>query len=413
MKKYSSPQTRLASQLVPIVCGGPFACFSFCYLYFYQSGYLAQLQYHYSHGETTYQPLVGAVLITLPLLLLGAFCHKVVRWPLRFCAVAWFPPAFLLAAVTSLRFAELPGYDAGTPVAALLLSLAAFLAVTCLCLMHPDASGERGTLCGYLSSNTFILSLLFMMTGSIGYSSVPGHHELRMGRLLQEGQYDQAVRCCADTAGVTPRLFALRAAALAQMGELGNSLFEYPVPQGVRTLMPAQSDSQFVYDALPMLYRRMRAVPRSGTAFREQVFLANVLEADSLPRPLALDYLLCSHLLRGELRDFRHQLVRHADSLSTSLPRHYREALVLVRHTFMVHLVSTADGVLSPIHPSRESREVMAALLYEDEEMEASYRRYERLREAAHSGSAEVIDSLAAYQDTYWAYYSSRFLGHK
>ena len=411
MTQYSSPQTRLASRLVTCVCGVLFACFSFCYLYFYQSGYLAQFQYHFSHGETTYQPLVGAVLITLFLLLVGFLCQRALRWPLRQRAVAWFPPAFLLAAVTSARLPELPGYGTGTPALPLLRVLLAFCLVLLLCLLPPDATGERAPLSAYLSSNLFILCMLFLMTGLLGYSSVPGHRELRVGQLLHEGKYAQAVDCYTDTAGLTPRFFALRAAALAHEGKLGECLFAYPVPAGVHTLMPAQSDSLFVYDALPALYSGMRAVPRRTGHFRERDFLRKALLADSLPRPLALEYLLCSHLLHGDLRAFAQLLPLRHDTLPATLPRHYREALVLCRHFV------TGAGQAG----ARHSHQAGAAWLHgspeaaqafswpQDKEMETRYRRYRQLRMEASHGDLEAADSLSAYDGTYWQYYASHY----
>ncbi len=411
MVKYSSPHTQFASRLMPCVCSVVFACFSFCYLFLYQPGYLAQLQYHCSHGETTYQPLVGAVLITLPLLALGLFFHRAVRWPLHLCAISWAPSAWLLSWVTCVRFPELPDSGSGTPVVGLVLFLAVSLLAAVLIRLHPDATSERGTLSGYLSSNLLVLSLLFFVTGVLGYSAVSGHHELRMGRLLHEGKYDQAVLCTADTAGVTYRLYALRAAALAGEGKLGECLFEYPIPHGARTLMPQQSDSLFVYDALPGLYRGMRAVPRCADNFHEQVFLRNALDIDSLPRPLVLDYLLCSCLLRGELQSFSRLLTSHADSLTTSLPKHYREALVLSQNLQRSeeHVTASASVATSSSHPIPSSHATHPHPAYFDEDMEASYERFLRLRVAARLGNEEASDSLACYAGTYWMYYASRF----
>lgn len=64
--------------------------------------------------------------------------------------------------------------------------------------------------------------------------------------------------------------------------------------------MSDQSDSAFVYNALPQMYRGMRLVPRCAVRFDECIFLEHALQSDSLLRPLVLDYLLCFHLLRGE-----------------------------------------------------------------------------------------------------------------
>lgn len=383
---------------MPYVCGIVFACFSFFYLYFYQADYLAQFQYHFSHGETSYNPFVGAVLIILPLLFLGFFSQRLVRWPLRFCALSWFPSAFLLTTVTSFRFPELPDYDGGMPWLWLLFLLGLFVLAACLCLMHPDVSGERGTFSSYLSSNLFVLILLFFMTGALGYSSGPAHHELRMGRLLHEGKYDEAVDCCPSTGDSSYRLYALRTAALAIDGQLGERFFMYPVPGNALTLLPQQSDSLFVFNALPVLYRTMRAVPSSPRAFSERKFLESTLALDSLPRPLVLDYLLCSYLLHGELHSFSQVLSQYSDSLSTSLPKHYREALVLFSQ---LALYSS-----KPFNISSSSKPVLA---YEDEEMRVSLLRFSRLHHAAQQGDVLARDSMSEYAHTYWMYYVSHF----
>lgn len=411
MVNYSSPFTRQAASLVTWACALLFACFSFCYLYLYQSDYLAQLQYHFSHGETTYQPLVGAVLITLPLLLLGIFLQRTVHWPLRSVALSWFPSAFLLTVLTSMRMPELPDHATCMPWGALIFVLMVFALTACLCSLHPDATGERASLCSYLSSNMLIMCCLMFMCGVLGYSSLSGHRELRMGRMLHQGHYARAVHCVSDTIGITHRLFALRAAALAESGYLADSLFCYPVPQGTTCLMPEQSDSLFVYDALPQLYRGMRAVPRSVDTFTERVFLEHALRADSLPRPLALDYLLCSHLLRGDLRAFCHDLVQHTDSLPTSLPRHYREALVLCQSQGLLPrrpLVSaggTSAGHGRAASPATPDPLTVAT----DSLMTEHLRQFTLLRSSVPQRGTAAADSLATYFSTYWAYYYSRF----
>ena len=175
--------------------------------------------------------------------------------------------------------------------------------------------------------------------------------------------------------------------------------------------MPAQSDSEFVYNALPVLYQGMQAVPRSSEKFSEQHFLAQVVALDSIARPLALDYLLCSHLLCGELHSFAQVLVQHTDSLSTSLPKHYREALVLIRNLWGMGSQRTSSP--KPISTSTAGKAVKSVehtlFPYSDSLMQRSFDRFCRLYDASLEGNQAAIDSLADYSHTYWAYYASRF----
>ncbi len=373
----------MVSAWVSWSCGILFSCFAFCYLYFYQPEYLAQLQYHFSHGRTSYQALLGAILLTLPLSALGALVSRLFRWPLHLMAFSWFPSAFLLTALTSVRMAELPGYESCMPFALLAFSVALFGVLFSLCQTHPDASGERVSFPSCLSSNLFILCSLFLMIGALGYSSTSGHRELRAGRLFYEHRYAEVLRADADTLCVSHRLFALRVASLALTDSLGYRLFSYHIPAQTNTLLPDQSDSLFVYDALPVLYRRMRAVPLTPSSFSERVFLRSVCRADSSEvRSIAWDYLLCTYLIRGELDAFRAELVSCGDSLGPGLPTHYREALAMCA---------------SP------------SALSEDSLMRSSYHHFLSLRRRVRGGDHALSDSLRAYAHTYWAYYHARF----
>lgn len=383
MMKYRNPFTRLVSAWVSWLCCILFSCFAFCYLYFYQPEYMAQLQYHFSHGETSYQALLGAALLTLPLSALGVLFSNLFRWPIRCLAFSWFPSAFLLTALTSLRMAELPGYQSGTPFVWLTLSVVLFVIVFFLCQAHLDASGERVSLPSCLSSNLFILCGLFLMIGGLGYSSASGHRELRVGRLFTEQRYAEVLQSDADTSCVSHRLFALRVASLAATDSLGYRLFAFHIPAHTSTLLPDQSDSLFVYDALPVLYRWMKAVPLTPCSFSDHVFLRSASRSDSLGvRCVAKDYLLCTYLVRGELDAFLREFVSCSDSLRQNPPTYYREALVMF----------PPSGALQC-----------------DSLMRSSYSRFLCLRKKAQAGDSTSADSLRTYAHTYWAYYHARF----
>ena len=56
-----------------VVCAVLFVLFTFCYLYFYQADVIAAAQHVFSGGQTRYDRLIGAVLITV-----GLFCLHLV-----------------------------------------------------------------------------------------------------------------------------------------------------------------------------------------------------------------------------------------------------------------------------------------------------------------------------------------------
>ncbi|MBQ2460708.1 MAG: hypothetical protein II505_08535, partial [Bacteroidaceae bacterium] len=61
---YTNRHTRSSARTISIVCGVLFAVFCFLTLYVMQADMLSQLQWQYSGGQTTYHPLVGAMLCT-------------------------------------------------------------------------------------------------------------------------------------------------------------------------------------------------------------------------------------------------------------------------------------------------------------------------------------------------------------
>ena len=78
---------RSSSRHTEWVCLLVFVVFTFVYLYFYQADVLAAGQHVLSGGQTHYRRLVGAVLITLVLLILQRFIFHLTPIVTDFCFV--------------------------------------------------------------------------------------------------------------------------------------------------------------------------------------------------------------------------------------------------------------------------------------------------------------------------------------
>ena len=77
--------------------------FSFSYLYYLQGEILAEAQFVYSKGVTTYNLLLGAIIITLVLQLLQWVVRLLSRLPSRWHAFSYLPSMLLLAILTDVN----------------------------------------------------------------------------------------------------------------------------------------------------------------------------------------------------------------------------------------------------------------------------------------------------------------------
>ena len=125
--------------IVRIVCAILFCLFSFIYLYKYQAEILTIAQHVLSNGQTHYNHLIGAILITLVLFLLQLGVFAITRFPNWFHALTYFPSMLTLAVITDVS----PRIDRGFSFGAwlwvypLLLILFAGLALISLITSPP------------------------------------------------------------------------------------------------------------------------------------------------------------------------------------------------------------------------------------------------------------------------------------
>ena len=97
---FNSLNTRNSTTVIKAVSAIVFSIFSFVYLYFHQADLLAMSQHYLSGGATSYDKLIGAVLITVVLLLLQIGVYTVTRLQYHTHALTYFPSLFFLAIIS-------------------------------------------------------------------------------------------------------------------------------------------------------------------------------------------------------------------------------------------------------------------------------------------------------------------------
>lgn len=352
MKKTSREDT----DQVRFMCAVAFLTFSFLYLYNYQADLLAMAQHVLSGGKTSYNALVGALLITITLYVLQLAVAAVLKLHSLWHALTYFPSLLLLAVITDIS----PDIDKGFSFRMWLWALPLLLVLWFSGVILAKAvrkKGHSGMSDGFFSqttwTNLFAMALMFFLVGCIGNSDEVFHYRMKCERYISKGEYEKALGVGRASLAADSSLTMLRIYALAACNKLPEKLFEYPIVGGAEAMKP------------------------NGTTVRmllhDDVLLRKVRHA-------SYDYLLCGYLLDRDLDSFAKEVTRKYNM--SNMPKHYREALVLYKHLRANPVVVCNDTVMDTDY-----------LDYND--MEKKYNnpveRKNRIKDA--------------YGKTYWYYY--------
>lgn len=347
---------------VSLVCTVLFAGFAFCYLYFYQDALLMAAQHLLSNGMTSYNRTVGAVTITLILLVAHIVVSRFYSPIFRTSAAGFMPEAFLLAAVTSFSISG----DGDISCGARLYSCVAAAVLSMAFLLFYKTSG---TLAEIIDKNLFpiqrvwinvlFMAFLLAIVGLLGNGDKALHAQLRMEQRLMEQDWHGALDVVKGADKASANMTMLTAYALSRENRLPESLFEYPVTRGSQHLLPRSGGSRAIM-------------------YPEKAILRHA------KRAAAADYRLCGCLLDKKLDKFARMLAKY-HTVDSTLPKHYREALVLYVHT-----------------------RTNPCLAFRNSVAEADFQDFSRMENEA-AGSVERLNRLRdVYGNTYWHYYATK-----
>ena len=378
--KYSHPMIRRLAQRLPVLCALYFEVFAFIYLLLLQRDVLAQAQYQFSEGEELYHPLVGASLCTLLLMGLAVLLARFMHWlPLRLKAAPWFPSFFLLGLLTHWRFPQYGDLGSSPSWIYLGVLVVAYGVMLLLGDIFMDSSKERETASTYVWPNLLLLALFSLVTVSLSNTDERLHHTLRSIRLAAEGNYDQILIIAHNQQHPTRQLSAATAFALSQQGLLGEQLFAYPQPFGASGLLPQRGDTLLFAPYVRSIGNHLGFLKTDRTP--DSLFYEAAFRRPHV-KPALRNYWLCALLLDRNLPAFRSSLLE-SDTLSSALPRHYREALLL-------------EQQLRPL----------ASDTLVDEELSACFLQFDSLRLALSANPDECeLRCREQFPGTYWTYY--------
>ena len=415
---------------IRVVCAIMFLIFVFLYVYSYLSDMLALAQHVWSGGETHYNSLIGAVLITVVLYLIHVGVNAAVRLPHRAFSLSFAPSLILLGVLSSatLQPDNSVSFVFSAVVACILLAIVA-VAMKLLSDYAPcESKLHGGTSVVSLVAwyNYGLLATLFFVTFCMGNNDRYMHSVLKMEHNIMEGHYEPALDVAKNEGDASMTM--LRAFALSRQNELGERLFEYPVSGGSRALFPLKGTTRTMLMPDSLVWRNLGGYPREEV--KDVKYFLRILQKQNMARPSVDDYMLTAYLLDKDLCGFAREIVKVYDfrtqqekdeeladiekkrrklarmigeqaaidsikpreMISPSgirlktleeLPKHYREALILYTH-------------------SRSQRQ----LVYANSAMETDYAEFQKILRTKHKTKAEHDNALkSAYFGTYWWYY--------
>lgn len=369
--------------VVRTACAVVFALFSFTYLFCYQGDVIAATQHVLSQGQTMYNTLAGALLITIGLLLLQWTVYMITRLRGLLHALTYFPSAFLLAIVATVTPDSQGNLTWSMPWWLMAVLLLFWLAATYVAAAIPAKKYKSPFLPMALASNVMLLCAQCLFVGLAGGGSDVMHYRMRMETLLMEGRTGDALNIGRKAQATDDNLTMLRAYALAKEGALGDKLFTYPVSGTSATLIPSVNSGGTHCVMLPQdsVYVLLGARPLAAQSTQQYL---DALEKTGKATKATADYRLCALLIDRDLDNFARLLTRYYN-VGDSLPKHYKEALILYNHSRSNPIVAYHDNVMDT----------------DFDDMQTLERQYA-------DKNARQLAVFKQYSGTYWWYYENQ-----
>ena len=373
-------QLKRGTTFLRALCAVLFILFSFFYLYEYQADILSVTQHVLSHGVTHYDRTIGAVLITLVLGLLQLLIYAFIRLDGNFYALTYFPSFLLLGILTDVS----PNLEHESYIGhwywifPLLMIVYFGIAWMCRQIESMRLQSKTAGVVSLIWVNLLFMVALMLMTCFIGCSDRLFHHRMRMENLLLAGDYDEATRVGSSEHKTDSSLTFLRIYALSKTHHLGERLFEYPLTGGSEVMLPDNRNVKLMMVPETEVYKEL------GVVFPKKMHPTDyfaLLHSTNRATKASHDWLLCAFLLDGNIDAFANTLPKYY-LIDSTLPKHYKEALILYSR--------------QTLHPS---------VVYKDPVLEADYEDFTTQRRTNKDVRLHNNKLRDTYGQTYWYYY--------
>ena len=318
-----------AAHHIIVVSGLLFSIFSFVYLYCFQCDVVQALHYSLSQGKTYYSYLIGAIIVTIILVILARLVQRSTKIDPLYLSWSFFPSFVCLSLLTDIDYSVYLNDGSSLKWIWVLLALVVvFFGMNHLFrLLSKLIPEEKKTASVLYISNLIILLVLAGIPITISNTNINFHHELAVEKAIHDTDYKRALKVGYKSLETSRTLTALRAYAMSLSGEngIGEYLFSYPQPYASDGLLfPPQSkhvlriNTDSIYN-----YLGEKQLPNESVS----QYLARLYNTQSGTFKV-LDYYLASLLLDKKL-DLFSKTVNDCFFKEDTLPRYYKEALIL------------------------------------------------------------------------------------
>ncbi|WP_298936063.1 DUF6057 family protein [uncultured Prevotella sp.] len=371
------------STLVNSICAIVFILFTYVYLYFFQADLLAMEQHVLSGGTTHYNKTIGAVLITLVMYLLKLGVSKLTKFDGWLHILNYVPSLLLIIILTSGD----QNFDTNAfPAWVVIVVSIVFVVYIVLAVLYRFKyflqinTSFTGSILGGLWKSLLAMSVMFLIVCALGNTNEVFHYRLRTEWLLNTNDYEKALHVGEKSDDTDANLTMLRVYALSRTKQLGERLFEYPIPHGGSDLLlPDGVSIKCLLYPESEIFKQL-GIRKKGRMRPLEYLL--YLESHGLAMKSVTDYILCGYLLDKNLDAFVNTIKTKYNLTSPSLPKHYKEALILYTHL-------RANPVL----------------VFHSEIMDADYSDFQKLEEKYIDKAERYSYVKDTYGETYWFYY--------
>ena len=378
---YYKPDKDSSTITIRVMCAIVFVLFAWGWLYDFQADALAMTQHVLSGGLTHYNRIVGAVIITVVLMILQLIIHRAVKLHKRFHALTYGPSMLMLAMLTGISQTIDQGESFNYSLGVVIILAVIWVVLIFFARMYDNIEKELmfSLLSRSMWVNLLIMVVMIASVAWIGNTNIVFQYRMKVEGNLMRGNYQEALKEGKKSLESDADLLMLRMYALARCGEMGEHLFEYPITGNSSDILPTNGKTKMLLCPTDSLYRFMGARP--AETMEPQRYLAMLQRRDSVNNKAIADYLLCGYLIDKKLDSFA-QIVGDYYTLDAHLPKHYREALTLYMHSRSNPLVNFKVPV-----------------------MEEDYANYQELKQQYQDPMERKTRVSEEYRGTYWYFF--------
>ena len=378
---YYKPDKDSSTITIRVMCAIVFVLFAWGWLYNFQADALAMTQHVLSGGLTHYNRIVGAVIITVVLMILQLIIHRAVKLHKRFHALTYGPSMLMLAMLTGISQTIDQGESFNYSLGVVIILAVIWVVLIFFARMYDNIEKELmfSLLSRSMWVNLLIMVVMIASVAWIGNTNIVFQYRMKVEGNLMRGNYQEALKVGKKSLESDADLLMLRMYALARCGEMGEHLFEYPITGNSSDILPTNGKTKMLLCPTDSLYRFMGARP--AETMEPQRYLAMLQRRDSVNNKAIADYLLCGYLIDKKLDSFA-QTVGDYYTLGAHLPKHYREALTLYMHSRSNPLVNFKVPV-----------------------MEEDYANYQELKQQYQDPMERKTRVSEEYRGTYWYFF--------